>query len=113
MPSNGFTNIVVASNGVEAVAAAKKDKFDIILMDIMVCICSYGNLFPKMPEMDGEEATRLIREFEIAMNLKPTRILALTADVTNVERYLIVGFDFILTKPVHKSKLIDIIEKAL
>ncbi|CAN0178341.1 unnamed protein product [Discosporangium mesarthrocarpum] len=57
-----------AADGVEAVAACRKQEYDIILMDMM------------MPNMDGVEATRLIRNSgEVNVN---TPVLALTANST-------------------------------
>jgi PAS domain S-box-containing protein len=55
-----------ASNGLEAIARAKQQKYDLILMDI------------RMPEMDGIEASRLIRELDAHYAKVP--IIALTAD---------------------------------
>lgn len=47
-----------------------------------------------MPEMDGEEATRRLRE---NLHLR-TPIVAVTANVTNPQRYFDVGFDSLLSK---------------
>ena len=67
----------VAANGREAVATLARDAYDLVFMDC------------QMPEMDGFEATRIIREKEKAADGKvklenagagPTPIIALTAD---------------------------------
>lgn len=83
-------NFVYAKNGLEAVKAAKKQKFDIILMDM------------QMPVMDGIEATKKIREFD-----KEVKIVALTANVLEQDRKLCyeVGMDDFLTKPIKLGEL--------
>ena len=93
--------IEMAENGVEAVQKFKKQEFDLVLMDL------------QMPEMDGYEAHRIIKDWEEDQNLNPTPIIALTAhalaeDVRKTER---LGFDGHFTKPIKKAELIDLIDK--
>ncbi len=82
----------IANNGLEAVDLAQKEKWDLILMDV------------HMPEMDGLEATRHIRQ--LALPYRP-RIVALTADVLKGEREkcLDAGMDDYATKPVRIDRL--------
>ncbi len=79
-----------AWNGKEAVEMARREDFDIILMDM------------QMPIMDGIEATRQIRTFN-----KEVYILALTANVLNEdkEKCLAVGMNSFFTKPVRFKDL--------
>ena len=60
-------NVVSVRNGIEVIEALKKDKYDIILMDL------------EMPEMDGFEATRRIRKGEAGNSVKDIPIVAMTA----------------------------------
>jgi signal transduction histidine kinase/DNA-binding response OmpR family regulator len=87
-----------AENGVEAVQMFKKapGKYDMILMDV------------QMPEMDGYEATRQIREMKIP-EAKAVRIVAMTANVfrDDVDRCLEAGMDSHVGKPVDFSELIE------
>jgi CheY-like chemotaxis protein len=85
-------NIDVANNGLEAVLKTKDKKYDCILMDI------------QMPDMDGLEATRRIRQQGYT-----APIIALTAHAlpAETEKSLEAGCDLHLTKPVTKAKLID------
>jgi CheY-like chemotaxis protein len=78
----------LAVNGQEASAAAQARTFDLILMDC------------QMPEMDGFEATRLIREQEGGARRVP--ILAMTANAMagDRERCLEAGMDDYLAKPI-------------
>ena len=90
-------NVVVAVNGLEGVEMFKKQKFDLILMDIM------------MPVMDGFEATREIRSLENNdKNLGYTPIIAYTANTINNDRQKCIngGMDDILEKPfdIHKFR---------
>jgi signal transduction histidine kinase len=80
-------NVTAASNGLEAISACRDTKFDLILMDC------------QMPEMDGYEATRRIREIEA---VRTTPIVALTADALEGSRELSLaaGMNDQLTKPL-------------
>ena len=90
-------HVVVAVNGLEGVEMFKNQKFDLILMDIM------------MPVMDGFEATREIRSLESSdKNLGHTPIIAYTANTINNDRQKCIngGMDDILEKPfdIHKFR---------
>lgn len=95
----------VAVNGREAVdivrqALADGQPYDLICLDIM------------MPEMDGQEALRKIRELEESMGIissERSRIVMTTAlsDVKNVVAAYGSLCDAYLTKPIQKEKLMD------
>ena len=91
--------ILIAENGVQAVATCKRERFDIILMDL------------QMPEMDGFEATALIRAAERAENLH-TPIIAMTAHAMHGDRELCLraGMDDYISKPVNLQTLARMIE---
>ncbi|SES62920.1 diguanylate cyclase (GGDEF) domain-containing protein [Nitrosomonas marina] len=96
--------VEVVNNGLEAVNAVSESEYDLILMDC------------HMPEMDGFEATRKIRELEKTRNThKYIPIIALTADVQKgiVERCLDNGMDGYLSKPFNKKQLREQLEKWL
>ncbi len=78
--------VCVASNGKEALDLLRQEHFDCVLMDV------------QMPEMDGIEATRMIRADP---GLAATRIIAITANATHEdrERCLAVGMDDFIGKP--------------
>jgi len=94
-----------AANGLQAIQAIKKrGRFDLVLMDC------------QMPEMDGYEATRRIREMErngeLAGHLP---VIALTASSIKGEREqcLAAGMDAYLSKPFTPNKLLDVIGQLL
>jgi CheY-like chemotaxis protein/HPt (histidine-containing phosphotransfer) domain-containing protein len=95
----GFPNVTVVDNGIEAVEAALKDGYDIILMDV------------QMPELDGLAAARKIRATEKGAQRIP--IIAMTAHAmqSDRERCLKAGMDDYLTKPVNGPILAKTIEK--
>jgi CheY-like chemotaxis protein len=82
----------VASNGREAVRAVGRQKYDVVLMDV------------QMPEMDGVEATTKIRE---QFGDDRPWIIALTANARqgDRERYLGVGMDDYISKPIRVDEL--------
>ena len=96
-------DLVIANNGRDALRLfeADSDGFDLILMDV------------SMPEMDGYEATRAIRELENGRKKEPTPIICLTAHVmaADIERSHEAGMDDYLSKPVSKEKLDDVVER--
>jgi CheY-like chemotaxis protein len=89
-----------ATNGREAVEAAARETFDLILMDV------------QMPEMDGFEATRCIRESEQTTG-HHVPIVAMTAHAMagDRERCLIAGMDDYLSKPLNKADLLAMIAR--
>ena len=88
---------VIVSNGQEALECYKKEKYDLILMDI------------NMPIMDGITATKLIKDLEEDNYKIP--IIALTANsiAGDKEKYLAQGMDNYLSKPINVGKLKELI----
>ena len=88
----------VVDNGLLAVRACARNRYDLILMD------------GRMPEMDGASATRLIREGgsrDAPVLDQHMMIVALTANVSEEDRarYLACGMDAFLTKPIDEAQL--------
>ena len=94
----------IARNGVEAFEKSKSRKYDVILMDV------------QMPDLNGIDATKLIRKYEIEENLTPIIIIGLTAHALSGDREycLAAGMDDYLAKPLSldllKIKLTNYIE---
>ena len=91
----------IANNGREAIQALEVVPYDIVLMDV------------QMPEMDGFEATRVIRSGKTSV-LNPTiPIIAITAHAMkgDHERCLEAGMDDYISKPIAPQALADVIEK--
>jgi len=93
-------NIDIATNGEEAVAAVQSRNYDIVLMDV------------QMPQMDGIQATRTIRE-ELKQTALP--IIALTAHTMagDREQCLRAGMNDYVAKPIDRDELFQVIEKNL
>jgi len=93
-------SVDTANNGVEAIEMFDKKSYDIILMDI------------QMPEMDGIEATRIIRQKEIKKD-KYIPIIAITAYALrgDREKFLSQGMDEYVAKPIKVEELFKFIEK--
>jgi CheY-like chemotaxis protein len=87
-------SVVVARNGLQAVEKFHDEEFDFILMDV------------HMPEMDGLEATRLIRQRELSTGRR-IPIIAMTASAMDGdrERCLESGMDDYVSKPMQTDEL--------
>jgi CheY-like chemotaxis protein len=92
--------VVVVPHGRAAVVALDEGGFDVVLMDL------------QMPEMDGFEALRAIREREENAG-GHTRVIALTAHAMegDRERCLAAGFDDYLAKPIRQADLENALEQ--
>jgi PAS domain S-box-containing protein len=103
MLKNFAQEVVVTGHGREALEAFRVSSFDCVLMD--------GH----MPEMDGLEATRQIREFERLEERKRTPIIALTANALQGDRetFLAAGMDEYLTKPIRPNDLASALRRIV
>lgn len=92
--------VVVAEDGKIGVAKAKEEAPDLILMDM------------SLPEMDGWEATRIIKSDAETAHIP---IIALTAHAmsSDKEKAFAVGCDDYDTKPIEFSRLMEKVEKQL
>jgi len=90
----------VAANGLEVLEALERQSYDVVLMDV------------QMPEMDGVEATRRLREQW--PKERQQRIIAMTAHAMrgDRERYLAVGMDDYISKPVRVEELVEVLRKC-
>jgi PAS domain S-box-containing protein len=90
----------VAENGARALAALESSGYDLVLMDV------------QMPEMDGLQATRAVREKEKGTG-RHIPIVALTAHAIkgDRERFIAAGMDDYLSKPLHADQLYRMIAK--
>jgi CheY-like chemotaxis protein len=89
----------IAENGQEGLEKFREGVYDLVLMDML------------MPVMDGLEATREIRSWELAQGRTRTPIVALTANVMSgdVEQCQAAGCDGHLAKPLKKAALLEAI----
>ncbi len=89
-----------AENGKEAVEKVKTEKFDAVLMDI------------QMPEMDGIEATRIIRQ-ELGLTTLPIIAMTARAMYGDQEKCLAAGMDDYVAKPIDRENLFQTIERYI
>jgi signal transduction histidine kinase len=101
MEKQGHT-VTIAASGQEAIAALTRDAFDVILMDI------------HMPELDGIQATRLIRAGEKTTGCH-IPIIAVTALAMkgDAEKCLAAGMDAYISKPIRESELLSKIDQLV
>lgn len=94
--------VEVVENGLQALDAVKKKRYDVILMDV------------QMPVMGGFEATAKIREYEREAGLMRTPIVALTAHAMlgDREKCIQAQMDEYLSKPLKQNTLIQVILKC-
>ena len=93
----------VVANGAEALKALEALSYDLVLMDV------------QMPEMDGFEATRAIRDPQSRVLNHQVTIVAMTANAMQGDREKCVqaGMNDYLTKPIERSALVAVLEKWL
>ncbi|HEY0054918.1 MAG TPA: response regulator, partial [Pedobacter sp.] len=87
----------MTSNGNEVLEEVSLNNYDVILMDV------------QMPEMDGLEATKMIR---LCLSVQPT-IIAMTANTLQGDRDMCIraGMDDYISKPVKLEELVNVLEK--
>ena len=92
--------IDIAQNGIEAIKMVRENEYDLILMDV------------QMPEMDGLEATEIIRQTADPVAKKPI-IIAMTANAFKEDKDICInaGMDDYLSKPVQKKDIEGVIRK--
>jgi len=94
----------VAKNGLEALEMYKKNKYDIILMDM------------QMPVLDGMSASQKIRSYEINENIDHSAyIIALTANASSEDKQVCMesGMDNFISKPFKKDGLKAVLSQAI
>jgi Signal transduction histidine kinase len=89
----------IASNGLEAVELFKKENYDAVLMDV------------QLPSMNGIEAMKKINEFQ--QGKRHTPIIAMTAYALpgDKEKFMALGMDEYISKPIIMEQLFEILEK--
>ena len=92
--------VIEATNGKEAVDIAKREKPDLILMDLM------------MPEMDGYTACSIIKADQATQSI-PVVILTAVSHELNKKLAKEIGASGYLTKPFQLQDLLDAIDKFL
>jgi len=99
LEKEGF-KVIMATNGLEGIEAARKQQVDLIIMDI------------KMPKMDGYETTRRIRRLK---KYKSIPIIALTsyAITEDKEKVIKAGCTEYMSKPITPETFISEIKKFL
>jgi signal transduction histidine kinase/CheY-like chemotaxis protein len=100
LTSLGF-DVMSVETGAEAVAAASRNDFELILMDI------------QMPVMDGEEATQRIRAIEGSRGKTPIVVVTAHALSGDDRRYLAMGADDMVSKPVDLRALAATVSRVL
>ena len=93
-------DVTIANHGREALEILEEEEFDTILMDI------------QMPEMDGLETTRQIRENPAYSHAAATPIIALTALAMTGDReqFISAGMNDYLSKPIKIDELIRLLD---
>lgn len=101
--SMGYERVDAVDNGIQAIAALKKHSYSLVLMDI------------QMPQLDGMETTRRIRNGTAGLQNAALPVIALTANAIkgDRERYLACGMNGYITKPVDPNLLRSTLQQFL
>jgi len=99
----GFDSVRVCGNGKLAVHALEREMFDLVLMDV------------QMPEMDGLDATRIIRDRRSAVLQHWIPVVAMTANAMSEDRArcLEAGMDDHVPKPISPGSMARVLDKWL
>lgn len=89
--------LVIAVNGIDAIEKFKKEKADLVIMDLY------------MPEMDGFEASKRIK----ILSADTPIIVISTTDIAEDELKKDIGIDYLLKKPLNIKKFQDFIHMLL
>jgi PAS domain S-box-containing protein len=91
----------IAANGLEVLEALERQPYDVVLMDM------------QMPDMDGLEATRQIRQLEAKSGAPHLQIIAMTANAMPGDREmcLAAGMDDYISKPIRIEALVEALTK--
>jgi two-component system sensor histidine kinase/response regulator len=94
--------VKVAANGRLALVSVEEDSYDLLLMDV------------QMPEMDGMQATRALRERESKTGTHLT-VVGVTAHAMagDRERCLQAGMDAYLSKPIRPAELDELLDRLM
>jgi CheY-like chemotaxis protein len=94
----GYRDVEIAQNGLEAIEKFNEKFYEVILMDV------------QMPEMDGLEATRLIRTKQYQQPV----IISMTANAMqdDKEKCMQAGMDGYIAKPINIDELVESLIKA-
>ena len=94
----GYRNVETVNNGQEALDAVRTSQYDLILMDCL------------MPELDGYEATRALRERGVSLP-----IIAMTANTMagDREKCLSAGMNDYVAKPISAPVLAEVLDRWL
>ncbi|MHB8907699.1 MAG: ATP-binding protein [Syntrophales bacterium] len=100
---NAGHRVTVAWDGAQAVAAVRRERFDLVMMDV------------QMPVLGGLEATAAIRDAECASGGAHVPIIAMTASAMqgDRERCLAAGMDDYVSKPIDMQQLYATIEAVM
>ena len=92
--------VVVAENGKDALGKIRQEQFDLVLMDV------------QMPEMDGYQATKIIRRNK---NFKSLPIIAMTAQAMSgdKEKCLNAGMNDYIAKPISVQNTLNVLSRWL
>ncbi len=99
----GFSRVDIATNGLEALEALHNKTYDLVLMDV------------QMPEMDGFETTRMIRDETSPVLNHAVPIIAMTAHAKKEDRDICLdaGMDDYVSKPINRKMLAEAIERRV
>lgn len=101
MLENMGAQVTSVKNGQEAIDAARQEKFDCVVMDVM------------MPEMDGLSAARGIRALNVPWHRLPMVALTASAFAEDRDAAFAAGMNGFATKPITARRLLDAIEACV